>query len=137
MPPPLPWPVRVQAEKTLLLCVSAVSVFGGAWCLFAASGLTVWTCAWKSCTAWPCAGCGATRAVIQLSTGRWADAWALNPAAVLLVPLLAATALYALIVLLFRLEPWRPAWARRVPWRWLAVTALLANWLYLLAAGRA
>ena len=75
--------------------------------------------------------------MILLSTGSWAEAWALNPAAVLLVPLLAAAALYAFIVLLFRLDPWRPAWARRVPWRWLAVTALLANWLYLLAAGRA
>lgn len=136
VPPPLPWPVRVRAEKTLLLCVSALAVFAGAWCLISAAGLAGWPCVWKSCTAWPCAGCGSTRAVILLSSGSWADALALNPAAVLLVPLLAAAALYAAIVLLFRLDPWRPVWARRIPWRWLAVAALLVNWVYLLAAGR-
>ena len=137
VPPPLPWPVRVQAEKTLLLCVSALTVFGGAWCLFSASGLAVWTCAWKSCTAWPCAGCGATRAIVLLLSGRMADAWAMNPGAVLMVPALGAIALYAVITLALRLEPWRPSWRHRVPWRWLLVLAVLANWLYLLAAGRA
>lgn len=136
-PPPLPWSVRVQPEKTLLLCASALAVFGGVWCLFVSFGAGPWTCVWKSCTAWPCAGCGATRAVILLSTGQFAQAWTMNPGAVLLVPALGLVSLYAAITLALRLEPWRPSWRHLVPWRGLLVIAVLANWLYLLAAGRA
>jgi drug/metabolite transporter (DMT)-like permease len=66
-----------------------------------------------------------------------ADAWAMNPGAVLMVPALGAVALYAAITLALRLEPWRPSWRHRVPWRWLLVLAVLGNWIYLLAAGRA
>jgi hypothetical protein len=137
VPPPLPWSVRVQAEKTLLLCAASLAVFGGVWCLLAALGAGPWPCVWKSCTAWPCAGCGSTRAVILLFSGKVADAWAMNPGAVLLIPPLAAASLYAAATLVFRLEPWRPSWLQRVPWRWLLVIAVLGNWIYLLAAGRA
>lgn len=137
VPPPLPWSVRVQPEKTLLLCVSALAVFGGAWCLSVMLGAGPWPCVWKSCTTWPCAGCGATRAVILLFSGKVADAWTMNPGAVLLVPALGAVFLYAATTLAFRLQPWRPAWFQRVPWRFLLVLAVLGNWIYLLAAGRA
>jgi len=136
-PPPLPWSVRVQPEKTLLLCASAVAVFGGAWCLFVALGAGPWPCLWKSCTTWPCAGCGATRAVILFFSGRFAEAWSMNPGAVLLVPALGGVFVYAATTLALRLEPWRPSWSRRVPWRWLLVIAVLGNWIYLVAAGRA
>lgn len=137
VPPPLPWSVRVQPERTLLLCAAAFAVFGGALCLFHGLGLHAWTCVWKSCTTLPCAGCGATRAVVLLLSGAASDAWSMNPGAVLLVPLLGMVALYAAATLVFRLEPWRPAWRRLVPWRFLLVVSLLANWLYLLAFGRA
>ncbi len=136
-PPPLPWSVRVQPERTLLLCTAALAVFGGVWCWLATLGAGPWPCVWKSCTAWPCAGCGATRAIVLLFSGRMADAWAMNPGAVLMVPALGAVALYAVITLALRLEPWRPSWRHRVPWRWLLVLAVLGNWIYLLAAGRA
>jgi hypothetical protein len=103
-PPPLPWSARVQPEKTLLLCLSAVAFFGGTWSLLAALGAGAWPCVWKSCTAWPCAGCGATRAVILLFSGRFADAWMMNPGAVLLVPALAAAFTYAATTLALRLD---------------------------------
>jgi hypothetical protein len=136
-PPPLPWSVRVQPERTLLLCAAALAVFGGAWCLLAALGTGPWPCLWKSCTSWPCAGCGATRAILLLFSGRAAEAWTMNPGAVLLVPTLGVMVMHAIITLTFRLEPWRPAWRHRVPWRWLLVGAVAGNWVYLLAAGRA
>jgi len=60
----------------------------------------------------------------------------MNPGAVLLVPALGAAFFYAAATLALRLEPWRPSWARRMPWRWLLVLAVVANWVYLLAAGR-
>jgi hypothetical protein len=137
VPPPLPWSVRVQAERTLLLCTAALAVFGGAWCLLAALGAGPWPCVWKSCTAWPCAGCGATRAIILLGSGNFADAWTLNPGAVLLVPALLAVSLYAATTLALRLEPWRPSWRHRIPWRVCLVLAVLGNWIYLLVSGRA
>jgi len=136
-PPPLPWSVRVQPEKTLLLSASAVAVFGAAWCFLAAHGAGPWPCLWKTCTTWPCAGCGATRAVILLFSGKFSDAWTMNPGAVLLVPALGAVFFYAATTLALHLEPWRSSWARRIPWRWLLVIAVLGNWFYLLAAGRA
>lgn len=136
-PPPLPWPVRVRAEKTLLLCVSAAIVFGSVWCFLAALGAGPWPCVWKASTAFPCAGCGATRAVILLFSGKFAAAWTMNPGAVLLVPAAGAVFLYAAVTLALRLEPWRPSWARRVPWRRLLVLGVLGNWFYLLVAGRA
>ena len=105
--------------------------------MLAALGAGAWPCVWKSCTAWPCAGCGATRAVILLFSGRFGDAWTMNPGAVFLVPALGAVFLYAATTLVFRLDPWRPSWSRRVPWRCLLVIAVLGNWVYLVAAGRA
>lgn len=137
VPPPLPWSVRVQPERTLLLCNTALAVFGGAWCLLAALGAGPWPCVWKSCTAWPCAGCGATRAIILLFSGKLAEAWLMNPGAVLLVPALLAVSLYAAMTLFLRLEPWRPSWRHRLPWRWLLSFAVLGNWIYLLVSGRA
>lgn len=137
VPPPLPWSVRVQPERTLLLCTGALAVLGGAWCLVSALGVSPWPCVWKSCTSWPCAGCGATRAVILLLSGHVANAWAMNPGAVLLVPVLGALSAYAALVLALRREPWRPAWLQRVPWRAALLLAVLGNWIYLLVSGRA
>jgi hypothetical protein len=74
--------------------------------------------------------------MILLSSGRVVEAWAMNPGAVLLLPALGAVSLYASLVLALRLEPWRPAWSRRVPWRALLVLAVLGNWIYLLFSER-
>jgi hypothetical protein len=75
--------------------------------------------------------------MLLLASGEWSGALALNPAAVLLVPLLVAVNLYAIAVLVRRFEPWRPAFLRGGVWRWAVAAVLLGNWLYLLAAGRA
>jgi hypothetical protein len=136
-PPPLPWKVRVQPEVIFLLCSAAVLLFGMLWCAASAAGWHGWVCAWKSGTGLPCAGCGTTRSMVLLAGGSWRAALQLNPAAVLLLPLWGTAALYAAAVLIFRLEPWRPAALAGWPWRWIAVGILLANWTYLLAAGLA
>jgi len=135
--PPLPWRVRVQPERMFLLCGAAALVLGGGWCAAVAAGLSGPACAWKSGTGWPCFGCGATRAVLLLTEGHWLEAVRMNPALVLALPLLAVAGGYCAAVLVFRLEPWRPRALAAVPWRWLAVAVLAANWIYLLAAGRA
>jgi hypothetical protein len=121
----------------ILLCSAALAVLGGGWLAATAAGWTGWGCVWKSCTALPCAGCGTTRSLLLLAAGHWSEAVRMNPAAVLLVPGLAAANCYAAAVVLFRLEPWRPVVLARLPWRWILVAFLLAHWTYLLAAGRA
>jgi formate hydrogenlyase subunit 3/multisubunit Na+/H+ antiporter MnhD subunit len=57
----------------------------------------------------------------------------LNPGIVLGSAVLAAAGVYALAVVLFRMEPWRP---RLSGWRWLLALAVAANWLYLLTVSR-
>ncbi len=61
----------------------------------------------------------------------------MNPAAVLGLLVLAGITAYAAMVVLLRMDPWRPPEAVRLHWRWMAVAAFVANWVYLLAAGRA
>lgn len=57
----------------------------------------------------------------------------MNPGAVLAAVFLLLANLYALAVLVFRCEPWRP----RVPgWRWWVGGGIAANWLYLLLVSR-
>lgn len=94
-------------------------------------------CKWKSLTGIPCAGCGGTRALQSLMHGDWSGALLLNPGAVVLAAGFALASAYAAMVVVFRLPPWRPSWARRVPWRWIGLALIAANWIYLLAAGRA
>jgi len=45
------------------------------------------TCWFYATTGWECPGCGGLRATHQLLHGQLAAAWALNPLAVLLIPL--------------------------------------------------
>lgn len=68
--------------------------------------------------------------------GSFFAALAWNPGIVFAAALLFAASVYAACVLVFRFEPWRPAFAG---WRWWKVTivaGLAGNWLYLLWAGR-
>lgn len=136
-PPPLPWKVRVQPEVIFLLCSAAVLLLGALWCAVSAAGWHNWACAWKSGTGLPCVGCGTTRSMVLLAGGSWRAALQLNPAAVLLLPVWTAAALYAATVLVLRLEPLRFPALAGWPWRWIAAAFLLANWTYLLATGRA
>jgi len=49
---------------------------------------------------------------------------------------LALVALYASAVLVFQLEPFRPALLRARGVRWIAAALLAANWIYLLFSAR-
>jgi hypothetical protein len=74
--------------------------------------------------------------MLSLAGGQWTEAWLLNPGVAAALLGLVVVNLYAATVLIFRLEPLRPraVWLGR--WRWWIGAAVLANWLYLLAAGR-
>lgn len=135
-PPPLPWRFRTRAERSLLLVCAAVAVFGAFWCAVAAVAPGCWTCAWKTGTGFPCAGCGGTRAVLLLLGGRWTDALQMNPGAVAAAVVWAVLTVYAASVLVFRFEPWRPPWTVARAWRWMLAAAVAVNWLYVLASGR-
>jgi len=94
-------------------------------------------CVFKALTGCPCVTCGTTRALARLAAGDWLGALAMNP--------LAAVAAFTLV-------PWvladlvllpkgraldltlSPAAARLA--RWGTLVALVANWAYLIAAGR-
>ncbi len=132
-PPPLPWAVRVQPEKLILLCSAAAAIIGAGLVLASLHGSLGLGCAWKACTGVPCVGCGGTRAVALLASGEWLAALRLNPGVVAAVLLLIAINFYAVAVLIGRLSPWRPVWIARLRWRWIVAGVLLGNWLYLLA----
>lgn len=136
-PPPLPWAVRVQPERLILLCSAGAAAIGAGLVLASLHGSLGLGCAWKACTGWPCVGCGGTRALALLAAGEWLAALRMNPGAVGTVLGLLAINVYAAVILLARLPPWRPAWLSRVRWRWIVAGVLLGNWLYLLASGAA
>lgn len=127
---------RTQTEQTILLVTAAGCVLGGALVFAASMGWKFKLCAWKALTGLPCAGCGTTRSMLCLTHGQWGEALALNPGAVLGAALWAALSVYAAAVLLFRLEPWRPAWFTARRGCWLVAGALAVNWGYLIAAAR-
>ena len=60
----------------------------------------------------------------------------MNPAVVVAAVGLGLATFYAAGVVLLGWSPWRPTWASRVPWRWLLLGGLIANWAYLVAVGR-
>lgn len=133
----MPWAVRVAPERAILACAVAAAVMGAAAWLALSAGIPGWRCPWKLLSGLPCVGCGTTRAVVLFGCGHCCEALLLNPGGVLALAGLAGAAAYAGAVLFFRLEPWRPAGLIRSRWRWLAALAALANWIYLIAAGRA
>jgi len=72
----------------------------------------------------------------MLLVGDLEAALAMNPGAVFAAVFAAVLALYASVVLLFRLEPLRVPVLRGKVWRFALLLALAANWIYLLVAGR-
>jgi len=99
--------------------------------------LPVTLCALKFATGCPCPTCGTTRAFGRLFAGDVGGALRMNPLATVVVFLVASWGLADLV-----LFPWgravfislSPASARLARWGVLAV--ILANWVYLIAAGR-
>lgn len=133
VPPPLPWAVRTGPERLILAVSAAALLLAG---FVAVAGFVLpggWVCGWKSWTGLPCAGCGGTRALQFLGSGRWSEALCLNPGAVLGAAILALANAYALAVLVFRRQPWRPHFPA---WRWAIAGGVAANWVYLLAVSR-
>ena len=91
-------------------------------------------CPFKALTGLPCATCGGTRAALALARLDVVSALRWNPLAALALPLFVLFGLAAGVLRILGraiLEP-RPPLAVRV----LGLSALAANWLYLLAVGR-
>lgn len=135
-PPLLPWRYRTTPERLILLFVLCGAPFVALHVSAYYLKLHAHHCAWKSVTHLPCAGCGGTRALAALADGSLLDALAWNPGAVFASLAATVAGLYAACVLIFRLEPWRPklpagAWMRAA-----VVFLIVANWVYLLWAGR-
>jgi hypothetical protein len=115
------WPLSALA---LLAAVAALSVTHAA----------LPPCPFKMLTGLPCAACGGTRAALALARLDVASALRWNPLAALALPLFVLFGLAAGVLrLLGRAIPEpRPPLVFRV----LGLSALAANWAYLIAAGR-
>lgn len=92
-------------------------------------------CPFKLLTGLPCPGCGTGRAALALGRFDLAAAFAVSPLAASGWTVLIAGGLIAGAASLARIEVPEPPnrFPRAV--RWIAVGALLANWLYLIATG--
>lgn len=132
-PPPLPWKSRTAPECRFLTFAASAAVVVAAFLLASQHLHLPWVCAWRGMTGLPCAGCGGTRAAVLVLQGEWWQALILNPGVVLGSAVLAGVSVYALAVVLFRMEPWRPRFSG---WRWLLAAGVAANWLYLLTVSR-
>jgi hypothetical protein len=64
------------------------------------------------------------------------SALAMNPAAIIAVVGTLLVTIYAGVVIALRLEPLRPSFLRPKFWRFTLLGLLVANWIYLLLAGR-
>ncbi len=99
--------------------------------------LPISVCALKFTTGCPCPTCGTTRAFGRLFARDWAGALAMNPLAICAAALIGLWGLadLALLPLGRALSvSLSPGSARLC--RWLALTLILANWVYLIAVGR-
>ena len=89
-------------------------------------------CGVKALSGLPCPFCGGVRATAALGRGAPAEAFAWNPAVTLLHAGLFAS---GLSLALGRTPAWLAPGRQRVVFR-AALVILLANWVYLIAAGR-
>lgn len=90
-------------------------------------------------TGMPCPTCGAYRSLRLVSQGRLADAWLMQPLGVSLAGLAVVFSAYSVVVTIGRLPRLRLRFENRRD-RWLtagaALLAVVANWVYLVTAGR-
>ena len=114
--------------------------------LFAAASLLIVSlaphipmlCVFHRLTGFPCPACGSCRCVHELLAGHFLEAWLTQPLITVLVVMAAAFAAYSWIVVLFKLPRLRLEGVSRLQRRlmaWLAVAAVLANWVYLAVRG--
>ena len=123
---------------------SIVLWLAAAWLLLVArfypfDRLPLVACPLKHLTGVPCPTCGMTRAFVRMTHGQWAAAFQVSPLGALLAMLTAGMALYGLL----RLSVWRrPVEVRLTTGesrvlRVAVVSAVMANWIYLIASGSA
>lgn len=136
VPPPLPWEVRTAPERLILVFAAAAALVGAMLWLAHYSGMGLSLCTWKGMTGLPCAGCGGTRSVAMLLGGDVYSALAMNPAAIIAVVGTLLVTIYAGVVVALRLEPLRPSFLRPKFRGFTLLGLLVANWIYLLLAGR-
>ncbi len=114
-------------------------IFG--WALFATAavawglmtaGATLPGCPWQALIGLPCPGCGGTRALAALASGRPATAFMSNPLVTVVGFGLACWVGQALWSSLFHRPRWRII-AFTAASRWLLTLFLALNWIYLLA----
>lgn len=102
--------------------------------LQAVTGQELILCWFRRATGIACPACGGTRMAQSLASGDLPGAIAFNPLLFALVASLVAWAALRLVWGRRLVVELHPRW-RRVGWSLVAV-ALVANWLYLIAAGR-
>jgi Protein of unknown function (DUF2752) len=134
-------PIRIAAERSrqpLGLIIAAASLAGVfAVGLLHLDRLPISMCALKFATGCPCPTCGTTRAFGRLFARDWAGAVAMNPLAVFAALLVGLWGLadLALLPMGRALSVSLSPRSARVC-RWAALALILANWFYLIAAGR-
>lgn len=136
LPPPLPWKIRTQPERLILVVAACAALVVCVLLLALSADLAVTACIWKCTTGVPCAGCGGTRALAALLKGSLRDALAWNPGVVVASVVASLACFYASFVLMFHLQPWRPCLFTAGWWRFAIVLLIAGNWVYLLWAGR-
>ena len=123
--------VRSNRHQGLaLLALSLVSL--GAAALLRDLAPDVTLCGVKALSGLPCPFCGGVRATAALGQGSLPEAFAWNPAVVLLH---AGMLTSGAALVLRRTPPWLTPERQRLVFRGLVVI-LIANWLYLVAVGR-
>jgi hypothetical protein len=123
--------VRSNRHQGLaLLALSLVSL--GAAALLRDLAPDVTLCGVKALSGLPCPFCGGVRATAALGQGSLPEAFAWNPAVVLLH---AGMLTSGAALVLGRTPPWLTPERQRLVFRGLVVI-LIANWLYLVAVGR-
>ncbi|MDE2972181.1 MAG: DUF2752 domain-containing protein [Acidobacteriota bacterium] len=113
-----------------LLALSLVSL--GAAALLRDLAPDVTLCGVKALSGLPCPFCGGVRATAALGQGSLPEAFAWNPAVVLLH---AGMLTSGAALVLGRTPPWLTPERQRLVFRGLVVI-LIANWVYLVAVGR-
>ena len=103
-----------------------------------ALGLPWPICIFHNLTGWPCLTCGATRAAAQFLHGNLLSAWNWNPLVFAVLCGLLVFDVYAAFVVIARAPRLRILLtsAEKIIIRFLVITALALNWIYLLGQWR-
>lgn len=130
------WPGETDHETLWAAVAAALAVMAAL--VVSVSGWPPLACPLRDVTGVPCPSCGTTRAIFALAAGNLGDALRWNPLAALAFGAAACYVAYAGTVAVLRLPRLRltpgPTMARAA--RLATLTAVLANWLFLIADGR-